>query len=174
MSDDLIKEALTEASLFFGQGKHKQQTLPIGKCKYPQPLIINVDGASKGNPGVSAAGVLIVDAKGKDVARIKRFLGVMTNNQAEYNALIIGLTEALNLDCAMVKIYMDSQLAVRQINGQYKVKNQALRPLYDSAMRLLKKFESYDIIHIQRSYNQIADSLANEAIKEHVSSERTR
>lgn len=172
VDDEEIKETLLEASLFFKkeQEKEAQITLPQANT----PVIIHTDGASKGNPGLAGAGIVISGVDGKVIKKIKRFLGVMTNNQAEYNALLIALKEAHNLKYGSVKIFMDSELIVKQIRGEYRVKNEELKAIYDEVNKQLKKFEKYDINHVMRSKNFAADTLANEAISEHKSSERNR
>jgi ribonuclease HI len=172
--DDIIRDVLLEASQFFDKKKTITSKAVTPKGAAPKgagSFTIYVDGASKGNPGISAAGVMIKDADGNNAALIKKYLGVMTNNMAEYNALIIGLKGALKLNGRKVNIFMDSELVVKQIKGEYRVKNEKLKLLYDTAVNLLKKFDKYGIKHIERSKNSIADSLANEAIKKHLSSE---
>ena len=170
IKDDFIKKVLLEAADFF----HEEEKKPLVSGAASKSLIIYTDGASKGNPGISGAGVAIKDAKGNDLAHFKKYLGVMTNNKAEYNALIIGLKNSIKLKCKKIKIFMDSELIVKQVKGEYKVKNPDLKILYNNTMKLLKKFEKYDINYIRRSDNKLADSLANKAISEHLSSERNR
>jgi ribonuclease HI len=170
LSDSFIKNVLIEAADSFGKGGRVSPKRMVVK-KVNTPLTVYVDGASKGNPGVSAAGVAIMDECGNIVAKVKKYLGVMTNNKAEYNALIIGLRAVLRINSKPVTIFMDSELVVKQIKGQYKVKNAELSILNSSAQNLLKKFDGYNINHIVRSKNTLADSLANEAIKEHMLSE---
>jgi ribonuclease HI len=128
--------------------------------------VIFSDGAAKGNPGPSGAGWLIRDPQGQ-IRENGRFLGAGTNNEAEYQALTAALEEALSLGAKAVKVHLDSELLVRQINGQYRVKNDRLRKYYHQAQDLLSRFHEYAIIHIPREQNREADRLANEAIKEH-------
>ncbi|MFQ5900610.1 MAG: ribonuclease HI family protein [Thermodesulfobacteriota bacterium] len=127
---------------------------------------IFVDGASRGNPGEAGAGVVILDSEGNVIKKTSRYLGVTTNNVAEYNALIIALQEAVNCNGKRLKIYSDSELMVKQIKGEYRVRNTNLRGFYQKALRLLREFEDHDIIHIKRKFNKEADSLANKAIDE--------
>lgn len=138
--------------------------------KYPTPdtkhLIINVDGASRGNPGESGAGVVIRDEKGNVIEKTCKYIGIATNNIAEYNALILALETAKQIGAKEVKIYSDSELMVKQIKGEYRVKNEGLKPLYQNVMSLLKDFKAYGIIHIEREKNTEADKLANQAIDE--------
>lgn len=128
-------------------------------------LTIHTDGASRGNPGVSGAGALIEDSSGKVLAEICKYLGDnCTNNQAEYSSLILALEEAIKLKATSIKIYADSELMVRQIKGEYRVKNPGIKPLFEEAMKLLKKISTHTIEHIPREQNKRADKLANLAI----------
>lgn len=125
---------------------------------------IYVDGASRGNPGEAGVGVIIIAKGGKVLKEIGRYLGKTTNNVAEYQALIIALKEAKSLGVKAIKMFADSELVVKQIKGEYKVKNAGLLPLYKEAKTLLMEFSRYDIIHINREKNTEADRLANLAI----------
>lgn len=127
-------------------------------------LIIHSDGGARGNPGPAGIGVVIHNEKEKLVAEISRFLGVSTNNQAEYRALIAGLEKAVELGAESVDCYLDSELVVKQINHEYKVKNKELAPLFLKVYNLLTKFKSYNFRHVPREQNKEADCLANEAM----------
>ncbi len=129
-------------------------------------IIIHTDGGARGNPGPAGAGATLVDAKGKTVAEVSQYLGEMTNNQAEYHALLLALEEAKRLGATSLRIHMDSELIVRQIGGQYRVKNEGLKPLYLKAMALLRGFGSYAMNHVRREENKRADKLANLAMDE--------
>ena len=124
------------------------------------------DGACRGNPGYGGAGAVLLDGNGSTVASVKKFLGLCTNNVAEYRALILGLEEALNRHCKKVNIFLDSELLVRQINGVYKVKDETLKVLMREIRRLLTALDEYTVEHVGRSQNHMADKLANEAIDE--------
>jgi len=124
------------------------------------------DGASRGNPGSGGAGAVLYDEKGTIVSTAKDFLGVCTNNTAEYKALILGLEESLRNGCRSLHIFMDSELLVRQINGSYRVKNEHLKILMKEVRRLLSFFDEYTVEHVERNKNKVADRLANEAIDE--------
>ena len=126
-------------------------------------VFINTDGASRGNPGPAAIGVTIKDGDGGLLASISRRIGVTTNNQAEYRAVIAGLEQAVSLGARRVMVQSDSELLVKQINGQYKIKNAGLRPLYQEVVRLTGSLESFDITCIPREQNAEADKLANKA-----------
>ncbi len=125
--------------------------------------VLFTDGASRGNPGPAAAGAAVF--LGRDqVGSLSRALGIQTNNQAEYEALILGLELVRELGFDQVSIRADSQLMVRQIQGRYKVKDPKLKPLFGRAKAVLKEFSGYDITHIDRGLNRIADGLANQAL----------
>ena len=130
--------------------------------------VINLytDGACRGNPGQGGAGAVLVDETGEIVATVRHSLGHCTNNIAEYKALIFGLEEALKKRYGQLNIFLDSELLVNQIKGSYKVKNENLKTLMSEVRKLLSYFDSYKVEHIDRSLNQMADKLANEAIDE--------
>lgn len=122
------------------------------------------DGASSGNPGPAAIGVVITD--GKREIEISRPIGRATNNIAEYKALIAGLEIARDLNADAVEIYADSELLVKQVKGFYKVKDIKLLGLWRMVNKLLSFFKTYSITHIPREQNKKADSLARQALKE--------
>lgn len=147
---------------------------------------IYCDGASSGNPGHAGIGVVIVRQKLQvashksqvtsdlkpetcnlqpETYRISEYIGITTNNVAEYSALIRGLEESRSLGLKTIDIFLDSELLVRQIKGIYKIKSVNLKPLWEKARGILKQFNNYRIIHIQRELNKEADSLAKKAIK---------
>jgi len=130
-------------------------------------LIINTDGAARGNPGPAGIGVVIKDEKGAVVREIAEYIGETTNNQAEYRALIMALEAAVELKADSVGIFADSELMVSQIKGIYKVKNEGLKPLFDQARELLQKFKVCNIEYLPREKNKEADKLANIAIDKH-------
>ena len=122
------------------------------------------DGASRGNPGHSGAGIVIIDSKDKIICKEAIYLGIKTNNEAEYLALILGLKEVHKHYLKRVHIFLDSQLVVNQIKGAYRVKASHLKPLYSKVEKLLKKIPEYDIFYIGREQNKLADKLANQGI----------
>jgi len=123
-----------------------------------------VDGASRGNPGPAAIGVIIKDEKDETHARIFRRIGITTNNQAEYKALIAALEKAVSLGAETISIHSDSQLMVRQLTGRYRVRKEELKPLFQHAVRLLSSVKEFTITHIPREQNAEADALANKAL----------
>jgi ribonuclease HI len=128
-------------------------------------LTIYTDGASRNNPGEAGAGVFILQ-EGKAVGRIAKYLGTTTNNIAEYTAAIIGLEQAVTLGAVSVKLLADSELLVKQVNGQYKVKNEGLKPLHGKVKELIARIGSVEVQYIPRERNKEADALANKAIDE--------
>jgi len=127
-------------------------------------IFIYTDGCSRGNPGHAGIGVVIFDDKKKKIKEIYKYLGTATNNVAEYNALLYGLEEALMLRADEIIINIDSELVTKQINGEYRVKDADIRPLFERALNMLKGFKSFEIKHIDRQYNKEADKLANKAV----------
>ena len=124
------------------------------------------DGAARGNPGPAGIGVVVKHGH-KVVAEVAEYLGKTTNNVAEYLAFISGLEEALACGAKEVECYADSELLVRQINGEYKVKNEGLAPLFHHAMALLKRFDDFKVVYIPREKNKEADRLSNVGIDKH-------
>ncbi len=126
----------------------------------------NIDGGSRGNPGPAAYGVIIRDGRGEIVARLKKYIGRMTNNVAEYYGLIAAMDYAQSQAIRALRIESDSELLVKQMRGQYKVKSEDLRPLFERAQKMSKAFDSFRIEHVYREQNREADALANEALDE--------
>ena len=126
--------------------------------------ILYADGASRGNPGPSGAGAVLLDADGRILAELTRFLGHATNNIAEYNALILGLEEARRLGVDEIDVRMDSKLVVEQMRGAWRVKHPNMKPLALRAGELLAMFARRSITHVPREENLIADALSNRAI----------
>jgi ribonuclease HI len=126
--------------------------------------VVMVDGAARGNPGPAGCGAVIYDENGVVVKQLSRYLGQTTNNVAEYEGLLMGLEAALQLGRKQIVVQSDSELLVRQLNGQYRVKDEKLKVLFQRAMTLLRQFDSYRILHVGRELNKVADRLANQAI----------
>jgi ribonuclease HI len=130
-----------------------------------QELTIYTDGASRNNPGEAGAGVYILQDN-KPVGEIAQYLGKTTNNIAEYKAAILGLEHAVKQGATRVNLFADSELLVKQLNGDYKVKNEGLKPLHGKAKELIGKIGSVQVRYIRREMNKEADALANKAIDE--------
>ncbi len=139
---------------------------PRAPGQEPGPHILHADGGSRGNPGPAGAGAVLLDPQGGEVALLKRYLGQTTNNVAEYHGLLMGLEEALRLGVRRLEVRLDSELLVRQLNGQYKVRAPHLLPLYEEARALLARFERARLVHVPRAQNALADELANQAMDE--------
>ena len=122
------------------------------------------DGGSRGNPGPSGYGAVVEDGHGQVVARLSRFLGVQTNNYAEYSGLLAVLEWALANGARRLRVVSDSELMVKQMKGQYKVKSPGLIPLWQEAKRLAGRLEGFEMRHTLRGGNKEADRLANLAM----------
>jgi ribonuclease HI len=127
-------------------------------------LIIRTDGGSRGNPGPAGAGIVIRDEKRNLIFGGGFYLGEMTNNLAEYHALLIALQLAIKIDGTHIQVFSDSELLVRQVNGQYKVKNEHLRSLHQQVQELKGQFAQFMIAHVYREENAEADSFVNRAL----------
>jgi len=130
---------------------------------------IYIDGASRGNPGPSGAGAVFLDGNAKPIRRLSHFLGETTNNVAEYLALLYALQDAIRQGWTSVRVKTDSELLVRQVNGQYRVRDPQLRLLHDLARHLIEGFAECAIAHIPRSQNVLADQMAGRAADSHSS-----
>jgi ribonuclease HI len=133
-------------------------------------LILYADGGSRGNPGPAGAGVYLTDLEGAALDQEHRYLGEATNNVAEYSALILGLEVARPHQPERLIVRMDSQLVIRQLLGEYKVKQAHLKPLFNQARELLASFPTVALEYIPREENSEADALANQAMDEALSS----
>jgi ribonuclease HI len=129
-----------------------------------ESVVLYVDGGARGNPGPSGIGIVVEDADGNELARANDYIGVATNNAAEYRALLLGLERARALGAREVAIVNDSQLVERQVSGDYRVKSADLRPLHEQVMDTLRGFERWSIRSVPREQNELADTLVNEAI----------
>ncbi len=127
-------------------------------------LTIHTDGAARGNPGPAGAGAYIQDQDGKVVSEEFRYLGETTNNVAEYQALLLGMECARELGASRIEMRADSELVVRQLTGEYRVRNPALQKLHARVQQLAREFESVRYTHVRREQNREADRLANRAI----------
>jgi ribonuclease HI len=122
------------------------------------------DGGARGNPGPSAAAAVLMNHEGEVLAEVSEFMPHATNNQAEYTALIIGLEKAKELKVDEIDMFMDTELAVKQLNGEYKVKNPILAKLFVKVWNLSQGFDKVTYNHVRREYNKQADALVNNTI----------
>ena len=127
-------------------------------------LTIFTDGASKGNPGEASIGAALY-VNNQEVANISKTIGISTNNVAEYTALIEALRKAIDLGFKEVLVNADSELMIKQLNGEYKVKNDGIKPLFAECQKLRRDFTSIKFKHVPRELNKRADQLANQALK---------
>jgi ribonuclease HI len=127
-------------------------------------LVAHIDGGARGNPGPAGYGVVIEDEMGRPVVELSNYLGKQTNNYAEYSGLLAALNYATKFGFKALKVYSDSELMVRQITGQYRVNNPALKELHAKAIRMIEDLEAFEINHVLREKNREADWLANRAM----------
>jgi len=132
-----------------------------------QRILIYTDGAARGNPGPAGLGAILRDAQtGEVLAELARFLGIRTNNYAEWTAVEEAVRRALELGASQLDLRMDSELVARQISGRYRVKHADLKPIHARVMAMLGQLESYTVGHVPRELNKDADRLSNVAIDE--------
>jgi ribonuclease HI len=140
--------------------------MPLFKDSKPIEIVAYTDGACRGNPGPAAAATAL-SVDGQVVAERSKYLGKSTNNRAEYEAVILALKTAAELNASVVTICTDSQLIARQITGRYKINNADLLPLRDKIKVLAAGFKSFKVIEIPREQNKLADGLANKCLDSH-------
>jgi len=126
-------------------------------------IFLYTDGASRGNPGAAAIGIVLMDERGNEIEALGETIGTATNNEAEYRALLRGLERAAHR-ATEIEIRTDSELMARQLKGTYKVRAENLRSLHDQAQRALKQFKRATIVIVPRELNRRADALANQAL----------
>jgi len=127
-------------------------------------LIVHVDGGARGNPGPAAAASVVSTPEGEVIDEAAELLGRVTNNVAEYRALLLGLVRARALEASEVEVVNDSELIAKQVTGLYKVKHQDMRSLHRQAMAALREFEKWSIRTVPRAQNAHADALVNQAL----------
>ena len=135
---------------------------PPQECR----LVVNVDGGARGNPGPAAVAAVVTTPEGEVVEQRGEAIGSATNNVAEYRALLLGIGLARALGATEVELVGDSELIVRQVRGDYRVKDPALRDLHAEATRALRPFERWSIKHVRREQNAAADQLVNDTLDE--------
>lgn len=153
-----LQQGVTEESILFEGAE--LTTIPVDSS-----LTMYTDGASSGNPGPSGIGIVILDHDGRQVGKVSSYIGRRTNNFAEYSALIRALKIAIYFKTSDLKIRTDSELIVKQMSGEYRVKNDQIRKLYEEAMSLAKNIDRCKIEHVPRTQNEKADFLARKAVQ---------
>ena len=149
-----------QKSLFDSEGVAGEATKPAPTGS----LVAHIDGGARGNPGPAGYGVAIQDDTGRPVAELSEYLGKQTNNYAEYSGLLGALAYALKHGYRALRVFSDSELMVKQIKGQYKVKNPTLQELHGKATRMIRELDKFEIRHVLREKNRDADRLANSAM----------
>lgn len=130
-------------------------------------LTVFTDGGSRGNPGPSAAGFVILNKQDQVIEEGGEYLGITTNNQAEYHGVRLGLEKALELGATQLHFRIDSMLVVNQLNGIYKIKNRELWPIHERIRELMKRCDRVTFSHVQREFNQLADGMVNKTLDAH-------
>lgn len=157
-----VKIDYTVARNLLSKNMIKENTSPIKEAK------MYADGGSRGNPGPSAGGFAILDMENNVVITSGKYLGITTNNQAEYHSLKGGVEEAVKLKVRELHVYMDSLLVVNQMKGIYKIKNRDLWPIHQAIKELLPKFDKVTFQHVPREMNKLADSIVNETLDDYL------
>lgn len=132
-----------------------------------QKVIVYSDGGSRGNPGPSASGFVVMNAQEHVMHEGGMYLGITTNNMAEYHGVRLALEKALSMGVKVVECRVDSMLVVNQMNGSYTIKNRELWPVYERIKELIKRFDKVSFVHVKREYNQLADGMVNKILNAH-------
>lgn len=173
---DIQQENLTEsAKLLLGisqqdvQSVKKQELISndVTNTSDVSHLIVYSDGGSRGNPGPSASGFIIMNSQEHVIHEGGMYLGITTNNQAEYHGVRLGLEKALEMGARTVDFRIDSMLVVNQMNGIYQIKNRDLWPIHERIKELVSKFEKVNFTHVRREFNQLADGMVNKILDAH-------
>jgi ribonuclease HI len=130
----------------------------------PGKVVVNVDGGARGNPGPAAIAAVVQSPEGEVLAEHGERIGEATNNVAEYRALLLGIAQAVELGAGEVELVGDSELIVKQVRGEYKVKDATMRELHAQVKRALASFDRWSIRHVRRELNAEADRLVNEVL----------
>lgn len=159
---------MAEAIDALEEGKTPGQAAAVEPQAHPDEVKIFADGGSRGNPGPSASGFVVLDKEDNVLVDKGVYLGVTTNNQAEYTSLKLALEECRKMDVREVEVYMDSLLVINQMKGIFKVKNRDLWPLHDAVKSLAKGFRKVTYNHVPRELNKAADAAVNRALDDHL------
>lgn len=162
---DWVDEQTPVKMVHFSFSKYPEvlSTEPVSD-QLPSSIKMFADGGSRGNPGPSASGYVLMTMDNQVLVERGVYLGITTNNQAEYKAVRFGLEDALSRGAQCVEVYLDSLLVVNQMNGTFKVKNQDLLPIYRSIQELCPKFELISFTHVPRELNKLADAEVNKCL----------
>ncbi|HET7060476.1 MAG TPA: 4a-hydroxytetrahydrobiopterin dehydratase [Candidatus Saccharimonadales bacterium] len=160
---------LAEAIDSVAAGHAPEQAAAVEPRAHPEKVKIFSDGGSRGNPGPSASGFVVLDMEDNVLVDKGIYLGVTTNNQAEYTSLKLALEECKKMGVQEVQVYMDSLLVINQMKGIFKVKNRDLWPLHDAIKQLAKGFKKIEFNHVPRELNKLADAAVNRALDDHLS-----
>lgn len=161
-----ITEKDRELSVLIDKILNPARSENVGLEPHPDKVKVFADGGSRGNPGPSASGFVILDMEDNILVDKGVYLGVTTNNQAEYTALKLALEECQKLGIREIEVYMDSLLVVNQLKGIFKVRNRDLWPIHDAIKQISKRFKHINFSHVPREFNKLADAAVNRALDE--------
>lgn len=159
---------LAEAIDALEEGETPEEAATVEPQAHPEKVKIFSDGGSRGNPGPSASGFVVMDMEDNVLVDKGIYLGITTNNQAEYTSLKLALEECQKMNVKEVQVYMDSLLVINQMKGVFKVKNRDLWPLHDAIKQLTKNFKKVTFNHVPREFNKLADAAVNRALDDHL------
>jgi len=160
LEDELKEFIIDDDKIQETQSVHSHTTIQSSATE----VIVYTDGGSRGNPGPSASGFVVYGKDGELLFEGGKYLGVTTNNQAEYQAVKLGLEKALELNAQVVSFRLDSQLVANQLTGLYKIKNRDLWPIHESIKGLIIKFKKVTFTHVRREFNKEADAMVNKIL----------
>jgi ribonuclease HI len=158
---DAERAVLKEAAEHFSSQPVREEKPAAAHGTVAADAILWSDGAARGNPGPAGIGAVLKTRDGELLAECSDYLGHTTNNVAEYRALLAGLERACELGVKHLEVRADSELMIKQLRGQYRVKNPGLKPLFEQAKELIARFERVELKHVRREHNAEADRLAN-------------
>ena len=173
-SAELLLGITDQHDLAFTQIPTESSTTNTDNAIEHEHVTIYSDGGSRGNPGPSASGFVIINDRDEVIHQGGVYLGITTNNQAEYHGVRLGLEKALEIGAKKVDFRMDSLLVTNQLNGLYKVKNHELWPIYERIKELMQHFESVKFSHVRREFNKLADGMVNKILDAHIDESSTQ
>jgi len=163
LEDELQEFAIDKEEAGEGKIVDKKSTKSVGTGD----VVVYTDGGSRGNPGPSASGFVVYGKDGELLFEGGKYLGITTNNQAEYQAVKLGLEKALELNARVVSFRLDSQLVANQLTGVYQIKNRDLWPIHESIKELITKFKKVTFTHVRREFNREADAMVNKILDQY-------